>query len=86
MAPDAAVDAVRAGECLGGEPFVVDHPRFLHDAVIDEPDVQTAVGHHEVVGVTRFIRSGRPSTTDVASTVSFISFSPAHSPENRLSA
>ena len=50
MAPDAAVDTVRAGECLGGEAFVVDHPRFLHDPVIDEPDVQTAVGHHEVLG------------------------------------
>ena len=43
LAPDPAVDPVGAGEGLCREALVVDHPRFLRDPVIVEPDVEAAL-------------------------------------------
>ena len=48
IAADAAVDAVGAGEGLGGETLVVVEPGLLGDGRVVEPDVEAALGHGEV--------------------------------------
>ena len=45
LAPHPFVDRIGAGEGLGGEALVVDHPRLLRDPVIVQSDAKPPVGH-----------------------------------------
>ena len=76
VAADAAVDAVRAGEGLGGEALVVVQARLLGDGVSCAADVEAVLGAwRSRSGVTIFRRCGSPSTTSVTSIVSLTHFS-----------
>ena len=46
-APMFSVDPVCAGKRFGRPSFIVDHPRFLRDGRVSQPNVQPAFGHVE---------------------------------------
>ena len=80
---DDLVELVGAHEGEHGVALVIVQARFLAEERIAEADIEPAVGHHEIDGVTICTRSSEPSATPVDSTVSCMHLSAAQAPVKR---